>query len=63
MAQEKNKFSLRELSRVLRLLSTQKQPAEMLSLIKEAVEKAKDAVGMDVQDGESWCMVIENINI
>jgi hypothetical protein len=30
-------------------------PSEKLKMIEESVEKAKEAVQLDIQDGSSWC--------
>ncbi|XP_013413311.1 tetratricopeptide repeat protein 5 [Lingula anatina] len=48
----KNKVSLRNLSMVLRQLG--KDPAERIKLVEESVEKAKEAVQLDIKDGTSW---------
>lgn len=52
--QSKNKISLRNLSMVLRQIGG--NPSERAKLVEESVEKAKEAVQMDIQDGTSWCM-------
>lgn len=31
-------------------------PSERAKQVEESVEKAKEAVQMDIQDGTSWCM-------
>uniref|UniRef100_A0A0L8FQK4 Tetratricopeptide repeat protein 5 OB fold domain-containing protein n=1 Tax=Octopus bimaculoides TaxID=37653 RepID=A0A0L8FQK4_OCTBM len=49
----KNKVSLRNLSMVLRQIPGI-PPLEKLEIVKESVEKAKDAVHMDITDGSSW---------
>ena len=51
--QEKNKVSLRNLSMVMRQLKT--KPDDRQKLIADSVEKAKDALQLDVSDGTSWC--------
>lgn len=51
--QSKNKVSLRNLSMVLRQLSG--PPVEKIKLIEESVERAKEAVQLDITDGTSWC--------
>lgn len=56
----KNKESLRNLSVVLRQMG--KDAAEKLSNVEESVVRAKEAVGLDVQDGVSW-MVLGNAYI
>lgn len=33
-------------------------PSERAKQVEESVEKAKEAVQMDIQDGTSWCMHI-----
>lgn len=45
-------MSLRNLSMVLRQLSG--SPTERARLIEESVEKAKEAVQLDIKDGSSW---------
>ncbi|XP_064393711.1 tetratricopeptide repeat protein 5-like [Halichondria panicea] len=57
LSHAKSKESLRNLSMVLRQLG--KDAGEREAKIKESVEKAKEAVGMDVSDGTSW-MVLGN---
>ncbi|XP_046381008.2 tetratricopeptide repeat protein 5-like [Haliotis rufescens] len=52
---QKNKVSLRNLSMVLRQLSG--PPAEKVSLIEESVEKAKEAIQLDIKDGTSWLIL------
>lgn len=49
----KNKVSLRNLSMVLRQLSG--PPFEKIKLIEESVDRAKEAVQLDITDGTSWC--------
>ena len=51
--QSKNKVSLRNLSMVLRQLSG--PPVEKVKLIEESIERAKEAVQLDIADGTSWC--------
>lgn len=51
--QSKNKISLRNLSMVLRQIGG--NPSERAKLVEESVDKAKEAVQMDIQDGTSWC--------
>ncbi|XP_064610939.1 tetratricopeptide repeat protein 5-like [Liolophura sinensis] len=51
----KNKVSLRNLSMVLRQLSG--SPTERAKLIEESVEKAKEAVQLDIKDGSSWVIL------
>ena len=50
--QSKNKVSLRNLSMVLRQLSG--PPVEKVKLIEESIERAKEAVQLDLTDGTSW---------
>lgn len=52
----KNKVSLRNLSMVLRQLPT-KDAIEKAEVVKESVEKAKEAVQMDIADGNSWAIL------
>ncbi|XP_013794044.1 tetratricopeptide repeat protein 5-like [Limulus polyphemus] len=47
-----NKTSLRNISMVLRQIS--QEPKEKIRNIHESVEKAKEAVQMDLEDGLSW---------
>ncbi|KAK0046408.1 tetratricopeptide repeat protein 5 [Biomphalaria pfeifferi] len=51
----KNKVSLRNLSMVLRQLSG--SPREKIKLIEESVERAKEAVHLDITDGTSWLIL------
>lgn len=51
--QAKNKISLRNLSMVLRQVGG--SPSDRAKLVEESVEKAKEAVQLDIQDGTSWC--------
>ena len=51
--QKKNKISLRNLSMVMRQLGG--SPEERQQLIKDSVERAKEAVQLDIADGTSWC--------
>ncbi|XP_076109796.1 tetratricopeptide repeat protein 5-like [Mytilus galloprovincialis] len=51
----KNKVSLRNLSMVLKQLSG--SPSDKLKMIEESVEKAKDAVQLDIHDGTSWLVL------
>ncbi|CAL1537563.1 unnamed protein product [Lymnaea stagnalis] len=51
----KNKVSLRNLSMVLRQLSG--PPVEKVKLIEESVERAKEAVQLDITDGTSWLIL------
>ncbi|XP_005111071.1 tetratricopeptide repeat protein 5 [Aplysia californica] len=51
----KNKVSLRNLSMVLRQLSG--PPVEKVKLIEESVQRAKEAVQLDVKDGTSWSIL------
>jgi len=53
MFQSKNKLSLRNLSMVLRQLNV--DPGERVKTVEESVEKAKEAVQLDISDGMSWC--------
>ena len=66
LKQKPNKASLRELSRVLRLLPSdpisQNAPSAN-SNVAESVSKAKEAVQMDVTDGESWCKTRLSLNL
>ncbi|KAK3579170.1 hypothetical protein CHS0354_022707 [Potamilus streckersoni] len=55
LTHSKNKFSLRSLSMVLRQLSG--SPAERAKLTEESVEKAREAVQLDITDGESWLIL------
>ena len=48
----KDKAALRNLSMVIRQLS--KSSKDSISLIEESVEKAKEAVQLDIRDGYSW---------
>lgn len=52
----KNKVSLRNLSMVLRQLPT-KDAFEKADIVRESVEKAKEAVEMDIADGNSWAIL------
>lgn len=52
--QSKNKVSLRNLSMVLRQIQVG-SGEERRKIIKESVDKAKEAVQLDIQDGLSWC--------
>lgn len=58
LLQSKNKVSLRNLSMVMRQLEG--NPEERQALIKESVERAKDAVQLDLADGTSWCEFSES---
>lgn len=58
LLQSKNKVSLRNLSMVMRQLEG--NPEERQALIKESVERAKDAVQLDLADGTSWCEFLES---
>lgn len=49
----KNKISLRNLSMVLRQLNVSAE--ERVKNVEDSVEKAKEAVQMDIKDGQSWC--------
>ncbi|XP_059140737.1 tetratricopeptide repeat protein 5-like [Physella acuta] len=51
----KNKVSLRNLSMVLRQLSG--PPFEKIKLIEESVDRAKEAVQLDITDGTSWLIL------
>ncbi|XP_061197158.1 tetratricopeptide repeat protein 5-like [Saccostrea echinata] len=51
----KNKISLRNLSMVLRQIGG--NPSERAKLVEESVEKAKEAVQLDIQDGTSWLIL------
>ncbi|GFO20713.1 tetratricopeptide repeat protein 5 [Plakobranchus ocellatus] len=51
----KNKVSLRNLSMVLRQLSG--PPVEKVKLIEESIERAKEAVQLDITDGTSWLIL------
>ena len=53
VVQSKNKVSLRNLSMVLRQLNVSAE--QRGKNIEESVEKAKEAVQMDIKDGMSWC--------
>lgn len=46
----KNKVSLRYLSMILRCL-----PDDRQANVANSVDVAKQAVGLDIKDGESWC--------
>jgi len=48
----KNKVSLRNLSMVLRQFGASRE--EKLQFINDSVQKAKEAIEMDIQDGTSW---------
>lgn len=49
-----NKVSLREISRVMRLMNRgSKKEGES---VKTSLQMAKDAVSKDPTDSESWCM-------
>jgi tetratricopeptide (TPR) repeat protein len=59
-----NKVSYRELSRILRLIDVSKQISDSdgeklknqrVENVVQSVATAKKAVGMDLEDGESWC--------
>ena len=50
----KNKVLLRNLSMVMRQFETV-DTEEKVKVIEESVEKAKEAVGLDIKDGTSWC--------
>jgi tetratricopeptide (TPR) repeat protein len=54
IAQQKNKESLRKLSILLRNMPCPNGPAERSANLKESVDRAKAAIGMDIKDGESW---------
>jgi len=51
--QSKDKVALRNLSMVLRQLGS--DAAERGRFIAESVEKAKEALQLDIKDGTSWC--------
>ena len=53
--QSKNKVSLRNLSMVLRQLNVSAE--QRAKNIEESVEKAKEAVQLDIKDGISWCKI------
>ncbi|KAK7114758.1 tetratricopeptide repeat protein 5-like isoform X2 [Littorina saxatilis] len=55
LGHEKNKVSLRNLSMVMRQLRG--SPDERQQLIKDSVEKAKEAVQLDISDGTSWLIL------
>ena len=50
--QEKDKVALRNLSMVLRQLSEGEERSKNILL---SVERAKEAIALDVTDGMSWC--------
>lgn len=52
LKQSKNAASLRNLSMILRQIG--KDPKEKMANIQESVEKAREAVNLDIQDGKSW---------
>ena len=49
----KNKVSLRNISMVMRQLGS--TPQEKAQNINDSVDKAKEAVQLDIKDGTSWC--------
>ncbi|GIY48554.1 tetratricopeptide repeat protein 5 [Caerostris darwini] len=52
LREEKNPESLRNLSMILRQVG--QTPEEKLAKIHESLEKAKEAVNLNIQDGKSW---------
>ncbi|GFU17427.1 tetratricopeptide repeat protein 5 [Nephila pilipes] len=52
LREEKNAESLRSLSMILRQVG--QTPEEKLAKIHESLEKAKEAVNLNIQDGKSW---------
>ncbi|XP_060554490.1 tetratricopeptide repeat protein 5-like, partial [Ruditapes philippinarum] len=52
LTHSKNKISLRKLSMVLRQLNVSAE--ERMANFEDSVEKAKQAVQMDIKDGQSW---------
>ncbi|GFX14879.1 tetratricopeptide repeat protein 5 [Trichonephila clavipes] len=52
LREEKNVESLRSLSMILRQVG--QTPEEKLAKIHESLEKAKEAVNLNIQDGKSW---------
>ncbi|XP_076448963.1 tetratricopeptide repeat protein 5-like [Babylonia areolata] len=55
LGHEKNKVSLRSLSMVMRQLGG--SPEECQQLVKDSVERAKEAVQLDITDGSSWLIL------
>nr|KAG5707484.1 hypothetical protein BaRGS_011988 [Batillaria attramentaria] len=55
LSHEKNKVSLRNLSMVMRQLGG--APEERKQLVKDSVERAKEAVQLDISDGTSWLIL------
>ena len=51
--QSQDKVALRNLSMVLRQLGS--DGTERARFVQESVEKAKEALQLDVKDGTSWC--------
>ncbi|KAL4234244.1 Tetratricopeptide repeat protein 5 [Mactra antiquata] len=51
----KNKISLRNISMVLRQLTVSAE--ERVKNVEDSVEKAKEAVQMDIKDGQSWLIL------
>lgn len=51
---QRDRKALRALSMVLRQLGN--TPQDKFTNIQVSVQYAKDAIKLDVQDGESWCM-------
>ncbi|KAG8193579.1 hypothetical protein JTE90_000216 [Oedothorax gibbosus] len=52
LREEKNAESLRNLSMILRQLG--QSPEEKLSKMHESLDKAREAVNLNIQDGKSW---------
>ncbi|CAL1267202.1 unnamed protein product [Larinioides sclopetarius] len=52
LREEKNVESLRNLSMILRQIG--QSPEDKLAKIHESLEKAKEAVNLNIQDGKSW---------
>ncbi|XP_055947942.1 tetratricopeptide repeat protein 5-like [Argiope bruennichi] len=52
LREEKNVESLRNLSMILRQMG--QSPEDKLAKIHESLEKAKEAVNLNIQDGKSW---------
>lgn len=52
LKQSKNAASLRNLSMILRQIG--QDPKEKMANVQESVEKAREAVNLDIQDGKSW---------
>lgn len=59
--QSKNKLSLRNLSMVLRQLNVGAE--ERVKNVEESVDKAKEAVQLDISDGMSWCRYSNSLHI